>query len=129
MSIKKRYLLIIALFSVGSVAGPVDFTQLYDSWSYDGDLSSIATKGQKMWSDEMIPGRSCSSCHGNDLSRSGEHVKTNKAIKPLSPKANPKRLTKVRKINKWLKRNCKWTYKRECTTEEKVSFIEFIRTN
>jgi hypothetical protein len=126
---KKIYLVIIALLSFASFAGPVDFTKLYDSWSYSGDLSSITNRGQTMWSEELIPGKSCSSCHGDDLSRSGQHVKTNKVIKPLSPKTNPKRLTKTRKINKWLKRNCKWTYKRECTTDEKVSFIEFIRNN
>ncbi len=126
---KKRYLLVLVLCTSAIHAKSVDFDQLYQSWSDNIPASANATKGKELWSYELIPGKSCASCHGDDLSQTGSHVKTNKLIKPLSPKTNPKRLTKVRKINKWLKRNCKFSYKRECTPEEKVSFIEFIRNN
>lgn len=125
----KNYLLLLALFSFESHAQSVDFNQLYQTWSGEKATASSAAKGKELWGYELIPGKSCSTCHGDNLSQTGSHVKTNKLIKPLSPKANSKRLTKVRKINKWLKRNCKFTYKRECTPEEKVSFIEFIRNN
>ena len=125
----KKYLTVLVLFACTSHAQAVDFNQLYQSWSGASLVSPSASKGQALWEYELIPGKSCASCHGSDLAQSGSHTKTNKLIKPLSPNANSKRLTKVSKINKWLKRNCKFTYKRECTPEEKVNFIEFIRTN
>jgi hypothetical protein len=127
--VNKKYLAVLILFTFTNHAHAVDFNQLYQSWSGEGLVSSNAAKGEELWSYELIPGKSCASCHGNDLSQTGSHVKTNKLIKPLSPNTNPKRLTKVSKINKWLKRNCKFTYKRECTSEEKINFIEFIRKN
>ena len=125
----RKYLAALVLFAFTSQAYSVDFNQLYQSWPSEGAVSPNASKGKELWSYELIPGKSCASCHSNDLSQTGSHAKTNKLIKPLSPSTNSKRLTKVRKINKWLKRNCKWTYNRECTSEEKVNFIEFIRKN
>jgi len=106
----------------------IDFESLYKSWGTSPNSESI-TIGKDLWSKELIPGKNCASCHTNDLKQSGKHLKTKKIIKPLSPSANKKRLTSERKINKWLKRNCKFTYNRECTPSEKVSFIEYIRTN
>lgn len=125
----KKYAFILAISTTTVYANPIDFDQLYQSWSNGKPISVSANKGKQLWSYEAIPEKSCASCHGDNLSQTGSHVKTNKLIKPLSPKANSKRLTKVRKINKWLKRNCKFTYKRECTAEEKINFIEFIREN
>lgn len=119
----------MALFSLTANANSIDFDKLYKSWSNAKTVTGDANKGKELWDYELIPGKSCKSCHGSDLSKAGSHVKTNKTIKPLSPSVNSKRLTKIKKINKWLKRNCKFTYKRECTPEEKISFIEFIRNN
>lgn len=72
--------------------------------------------------------RSCTSCHGRDLTRPGRHVKTGKVIEPLAPSVNPQRLTDPKKIEKWLLRNCRWTIGRECTASEKADFIGFIKT-
>lgn len=69
---------------------------------------------------------SCTSCHGSDLSKTGENFFTGKTIKPLSPKTNPKRLSKVKTINKWLRRNFKDVYKREGTAQEKGDVLTYI---
>lgn len=69
---------------------------------------------------------SCSSCHGIDLTKSHENFFTAKTIEPLSPKANPKRLTDVKKIEKWLKRNFNDVYNREGTPKEKGDVITYI---
>jgi hypothetical protein len=105
----------------------IDFQNLYKTWSSSSNIDYSNLKGKDMWSYELIPGRSCSGCHGNNLLKNGKHMKTKKIIKSLSPKVNSKRLSDVKKIKKWLKRNCKYTYKRECTGKEKIEFIEFIR--
>ncbi|HET6369747.1 MAG TPA: DUF1924 domain-containing protein [Nitrospiria bacterium] len=71
--------------------------------------------------------RSCSTCHGTDLRRTGKHANTGKQIDPMAPSANPKRLTDAAFIEKWLSRNCKWTLGRACTPKEKGDFLLFLR--
>ncbi|WP_320035543.1 DUF1924 domain-containing protein [Halarcobacter sp.] len=69
---------------------------------------------------------SCTSCHGIDLTKSHENFFTAKIIEPLSPKTNPKRLTKEKKIRKWLKRNFNDVYNREGTAKEKGDVLTYI---
>lgn len=88
--------------------------------------------GRALWisSNSPKPGeaaRSCTDCHGTDLSLAGKHKRTGKRIEPMSPAVNPQRLTDDRKIEKWFKRNCKWTLGRECTAQEKGDLILFIQ--
>jgi hypothetical protein len=71
--------------------------------------------------------RKCSLCHTEDLKRMGKHAVTGKAIEPLAPSANPKRLTDAEHVEKWFARNCKWTLGRECTPQEKGDFLVMIR--
>jgi hypothetical protein len=70
--------------------------------------------------------RSCSSCHGSDLTRAGRHVTTGKPIEPLAVSANPSRLSDPRKVETWFRRNCRWTLGRDCTPQEKGDFIRYI---
>jgi len=71
---------------------------------------------------------SCTSCHGIDLTKSHENFFTAKIIEPLSPKTNPKRLTKEKKIRKWLKRNFNDVYNREGTAKEKGDVLTYIKS-
>lgn len=71
--------------------------------------------------------RKCALCHTEDLKRTGKHAVTGKAIEPLAPSANPKRLTDPEHVEKWFSRNCKWTLGRECTPQEKGNFLVMIR--
>lgn len=69
---------------------------------------------------------SCTSCHGIDLTKSSKNFFTGKVIEPLSPIANPKRFTKVKNIEKWLRRNFNDVYNREGTAQEKGDVITYI---
>lgn len=69
---------------------------------------------------------SCAACHTDKPTQPGEHVITRKAIKPLSPLANPERFTDPAKVEKWFRRNCKEVVGRECTPGEKADFIAFV---
>lgn len=86
-----------------------------------------AQAGQANWYREQ-EGRSCTSCHGEDLSVSGRHQKTGKVIEPMARSINPQRLTDVKHIRKWLLRNCKWTYGRKCSAQEKGDFLLWLST-
>lgn len=44
----------------------------------------------------------------------------------MKPAVNPERLVDAKKIEKWFLRNCKWTFGRECTAQEKGDFLTFI---
>jgi len=72
--------------------------------------------------------RQCTTCHTDDLRNAGKHARTGKVIKPLAPSVNSERLTNLKDIRKWLKRNCKWTLGRECTVQEKGDVLTFIQT-
>ena len=89
-----------------------------------------AGRGETLW---QRPGsdnaRRCSSCHGVDLSQAGRHQRTRKPIAPLSPAVEPKRLSDAKKVEKWLLRNCKWTWGRVCTAQEKGDLLSFIQQN
>ncbi len=67
----------------------------------------------------------CTVCHSNDLKAEGKHVITDKPIEPLSPQANPKRFTSLKKVEKWFRRNCSEVTGHECTAAEKADFIQF----
>ena len=69
---------------------------------------------------------SCVSCHTNDLTKDGENTSTGKVIKPLSPKSNSQRFTKVKDIKKWIRRNFKDVYNRVGTAQEKGDVITYI---
>jgi hypothetical protein len=69
---------------------------------------------------------SCTSCHGNILTNKGENFFTGKIIEPLSPTANAKRLTSVKDVKKWLRRNFKDVYNREGTAQEKGDVLTYI---
>lgn len=87
-------------------------------------------RGEEIFTSKHIGKRgkeiSCVSCHTNDFSQNGENIFTGKVIKPLSNKTNPKRLTDVKTINKWLKRNFNDVYKKEGTAQEKGDVLKYI---
>src|SRR3989339_64782 len=60
--------------------------------------------------------RSCATCHKSDPMLPSKHAVTGKKIDPLSPKVQRDRFTKAAKVEKWFRRNCKWTLERECTS-------------
>ncbi len=71
---------------------------------------------------------SCVSCHGNDLTKKGENFFTGKVIEPLSPSANVERLSSVKEVKKWLRRNFIDVYNREGTAKEKGDVLAYINS-
>lgn len=73
--------------------------------------------------NEMI---SCQSCHGSNLKQGHTNAFTGKPISPLAPSANPARLTDVKEVKKWLKRNFKDVFLREGTATEKGNVLYYL---
>lgn len=111
-------------------AGPIE--TLLSDYQQMGGSDFSAAQGETRWKQvnrhpKNGKERSCSDCHTSDLTQVGKHAKTGKKIKPIAPSANPKRLTDEAKIEKWFKRNCKWTLGRECTPQEKGDFLIYMQ--
>lgn len=92
-----------------------------------------AERGRVLWT-KITPGsppfveRSCTSCHGKDLRQPGVQISTKKPIEPMAPSITPSRFTDREKVEKWFLRNCKWTFGRACTEQEKSDFLAFLIT-
>lgn len=71
----------------------------------------------------------CTSCHTTNLANTGKNSLTGKVIDPLSPRANPQRLTSTKEVTKWLKRNFMDVYAREGTAQEKGDVLTYIMKN
>jgi len=88
--------------------------------------------GKTLWLQEFKDAKSgkvrqCATCHTDNLRNKGKHARTGKSIEPLATSVNPKSLIDIKKVRKWLTRNCKWTIGRECTPQEKGNVLTFIQ--
>lgn len=129
-SLRVLLLAVAAFFAAAAYADTVaDLLKQYES---QGAARFNAATAEAMWTKTHIDAktgeqRKCATCHSEDLKRTGKHAVTGKAIEPLAPSANPKRLTDAEHVEKWFARNCKWTLGRECTPQEKGDFLVMIK--
>jgi len=131
---KTPYMIFVVLVStyVNSVlAENTSIDTLLQTYASQGVTEVDAEQGKYLWqktfqSNGEYAERRCASCHTEDLTAPGKHIKTNKLIEPMATSVNPQRLTDQKKIEKWFKRNCKWTMGRECTVQEKADFLLYL---
>ena len=128
-----RRCLAAALLAWNAAAGAAPVDELLQRYASQGARAADAAAAEAQWTRTFVDAasgeqRRCSTCHTADLKAVGKHATTGKAIEPLAPSVNPKRLTDVEKIEKWFLRNCKWTMGRECTPQEKANYLAMIRT-
>lgn len=134
-----KYLTILLIGSMSLMGASTEVVQ------YMNELSSVAKTENKSFAGfDAARGKeiftsthtgkqgkpiSCTSCHTTNLSNSGKNSLTGKVIEPLSPKANLQRLTSVKEVKKWLKRNFVDVYAREGTAQEKGDVLTYIIKN
>jgi hypothetical protein len=105
--------------SAGSALDPLD---VYRGQGVD---RADAALGRQLWYSR-VGDRGCSDCHGQNPTVVGKHVKTGKQIAPMAPSVNPERYQRTNKIEKWFRRNCKWTFGRECSAQEKADILTWL---
>jgi Domain of unknown function (DUF1924) len=119
-------LLAVAPLALATPATDAEFAKFKSA----GASGFSAERGKQDWDKEVVSAegdkRSCTTCHGTDLTKPGKHAKTRKVIDPMAASVNPKRYTDEKKIEKWLKRNCEWAWGRECTPQEKGDILKFL---
>ena len=107
-------------------------TKLLQDYRSQATRPFTAEAGHQLWiqslADEKGSMRSCTNCHTSDPKQTGKHTRTGKKIEPLAPSINKESLSKTGNIQKWLKRNCKWTLGRECTAQEKGDVLTYLNS-
>jgi len=130
---KTTKLALAGLLLIGSAAHAGAITSLLQDYQNQGVAATNAKDGERLWTSNYKPAaagpaRSCTTCHGTDLRQPGKHARTGKRIEPMAVSVNGKRLSEVKKIEKWFKRNCKWTLGRECTSQEKADILVWLKS-
>jgi len=126
--------IILACLLVSSYCGTASATtateELWKQYESEGAKNFDTKRGEENWKKQVKneEGKDfgCESCHSKDLKNKGQHVKTNKVIEPMAPSINPERLTDVKKIEKWFKRNCNDAWGRACTAQEKGDILKYL---
>jgi hypothetical protein len=121
-----------SLFFFNAALASTATDELMARYQSEGASAFDAARGATLWKKESKGDEgktmSCSgSCHNKDLGKPGKHHKTGKVIEPMAPSVNKERLTDVKKIEKWFKRNCNDAWSRACTPQEKGDILEFLK--
>lgn len=118
-------LLLLVAVAPGLQAGSVAAVQEHYRAAGAGPFQ--AERGAMLWNSRPYQGRQCADCHGRDLTQGGRHERTKKPIEPMAPSVNPARYTDLKEVEKWFTRNCKSTWGRECTAQEKGDLLEYLK--
>lgn len=120
----------VSAHAAGEAAGRPEFTDavrgMLEELSPQAGQPFSTAAGHRTWHRVEANGRSCTSCHGETTTVGGRHEKTGKPIEPMARSVNPERLTERKKMAKWFLRNCKWTFGRECTAQEKGDILMWL---
>ncbi len=123
------------LWGAPSVMAENMIPSMLQSYQAAGAGHFSAQAGEKFWTTshaapegaENPKPRNCQTCHGVDLRKSGEHIRTGKVIDPMALSVNPQRFSDAKKIKKWFRRNCKWVVGRVCTPQEKGDILTYLQ--
>jgi len=121
-----KVLLVISLILPIGIAKGASHQQTQSIYREQGAAVFSSERGAMLWLDEGIKGRNCAICHWSNPAKPGKHVRTRKVIDPMALSVSPGRFTDPAKVEKWFKRNCKWTWGRECSAQEKGDLLEYL---
>ena len=128
---KKMTFILVLLAALPAQASEAVVSQVLDGYRAAGAGDFSAGRGRQMWTQQQTDQEtgkpiSCATCHSENLRQPGSHTKTGKRIEPMATSANPEGLNDEKKIEKWFLRNCKGTWGRECTPQEKGDFLTYF---
>ncbi len=125
-----KTLIAVLLGSAALMAASPEMQTYMQQLQSQADKPFDAARGKTIFTSEHIGKKgekiSCTSCHGSNLASAGKNVHTGKVIEALSPTANPTRLSSVKEVSKWLRRNFNDVYNREGTPQEKGDVLAYI---
>lgn len=136
---QKLSLILVALLGLASFSAQADTNtaqQLANDYgAYAKKLNPKVTlsaeAGRAFYTQKVeINGKdmSCAACHTDNPANAGKHNESGKAIKPMSPSANPDRFKEVQKSQQGFTKHCKDLYGKDCKPEDKANFISYLLT-
>ncbi|RLA18393.1 MAG: cytochrome C [Gammaproteobacteria bacterium] len=117
---------IALLFFFQTIRASDAIDKLQEVYQKQGATSFSAKSGELLW-HKKFNNRSCTTCHSSSVRSEGQHKRTGKVILPMAPSVNSKRLTNQKKVKKWFLRNCKWTFGRVCSAQEKGDILQWLK--
>jgi hypothetical protein len=136
----KKILLGMVAFSIIASAAPfnaevqtyVDGLKTETKKSNSGFVDFDIARGEQIFTSTHIGKKgtkiACTTCHTANLTANGKNDHTGKVIDPLAPSANSARLTNVKDLKKWLRRNFNDVYNREGSAQEKGDVLYYINS-
>lgn len=127
MSLKQipALVLVATLLAASAVEANPTLVPHLDTYRQQGIEQSNAGRGKQLWY-ASVNDRSCASCHGANPANVGKHIKTGKSIEPMALSVSSRRYQNATKVEKWFLRNCKWTFGRECSLQEKADILTWL---
>jgi hypothetical protein len=101
-------------------------TEVLAAYTAQTGAAASVSNGQRLFTTQQGGTWSCASCHGAKPTRTTQHAATGKPIQALAPAFNPEQLTAPTKVEKWLRRNCKDVFSRECRPDEKADVLAWL---
>lgn len=120
--------LLLGLAAAGSTHADTP-AQILDAYVKKAGAPGSPERGQKLFTQRRKGNNlfeSCAECHGAVPTGKGRDAVSEKAIAPLAPAANPKRLTDAGKVDNLLRVNCKDVVGRDCTAQEKADVLSWL---
>ncbi len=128
---KVKFVIPVAFLLGSNIAVADAINDMFFEYKQNSVSNTSELVGESLWGKQFKDKktdqlRSCSTCHNTDLKKAGKHIKTGKVIEPMALSVNNARFSKVKKIKKWFKRNCKWTVGRECSAQEQADILIYL---
>ncbi len=122
----QKVLSLACVLALSATAYAADAQSQLRRWEQLAGQAGVAARGEQFFNSKHGNDWSCASCHGMPPTQMGKHASTGKAIEPLAPATNAKRLIDDAKVDKWFRRNCKDVLSRECTPIEKADVLAYL---
>ena len=114
------------LASLPAAAADTSAAEQLARFSAQAGAPGNAEQGRVLFTTRHGGAWSCSSCHGNPPTGTGQHASTGKDIAPLAPAFNTRAFTDSARVDKWFRRNCKDVLARECSAAEKADVLAYL---
>lgn len=124
---KKTWLVVLLFGSVMAAHAETPQSTL-EHYRQQAGGTATASAGRALYYRDVVQNgktMSCAKCHTADPKKTGM-TPAYREIGPLAPVANPRRLTDLKKTEKWFRRNCDDVLARECTPQEKADFVAWL---
>lgn len=102
--------------------------KLLEQYQSKAEQPLSAERGKALW-QKRNGSKSCTMCHGSDITQPGEMELLfffTKDIEPMALSANPDRYQDPETADKAFDKNCKRVFQRVCTPQEKGDILRYL---